>query len=280
MPALYDLAFSFRDFEHEVDFLLETHASHSGFPACRILDVGAGPARHGIAALQKLSASSSSVTCIDASPDMAGYAQQLAIDELDQDQRENFHYVVDDFRTFQLDNVELFDSAWILLGSLQHLTKNSEVVQCFSCIHKSLRSKGTVVIELPHPRETFTMIDCTRNDWTVPLEDENGADSGELKIIWGDDDDEFDPITQVRQLTIEMKLSSDKDHDETLDKTTSEMRNVRGIVPTRLFTAQEMNALATMAGFDVIAMYGALEEGVPVDDEDAAFRLICVLQKP
>ena len=103
-----------------------------------------------------------------------------------------------DICTFEVNTDELFDMAWILLGSLQHLTKNSEVVQCLSQIHKVLKPGGTVVIELPHPRETFTMVDCTRNSWNVPLEDENEKELGELNIVWGDDGDEFNPITQVK----------------------------------------------------------------------------------
>ncbi|KAL7564809.1 hypothetical protein ACA910_021069 [Epithemia clementina (nom. ined.)] len=297
MPALYDLAFGFRDYQEEVEFLLQTHRQITGFPARRILDIGAGPARHGIAALmqkqeQQVSQEEPtlSVTCIDSSSEMASYAQQLALDELSDDQRSNFHYVVDDFRTFDLSNDDEeeeeneFDTAWILLGSLQHLTQNKEVVQCLSCIYKCLRPQGTVIIELPHPRETFTMVDCTRNDWTVPLEDGNGEESGELQIIWGDDDDFFDPITQVRQLTIDMQLAYSSSPEladaaaAPVNSSKNKMQNVRGVVPTRLFTAQEMDALALLANFQVVAMYGALDEGVSVDD-DAAFRLVCVLQK-
>jgi len=274
MPALYDIAFGYRDYEEEVEFLLQKHKEIAQYPARRILDIAAGPARHAITALQH-EEKPFSVTCIDLSPEMAQYAQELAIDEIqDDEQRANFQYLVNDIRTFELDTEvteKEFDSAWILLGSLQHLTKNEEVVQCLSRIHEYLKPGGTVIIELPHPRETFDMIDCTRNGWNVPLEDEEESDSGELQIIWGEDGDEFDPITQVRQLTIEMKLTNMPE--------TEEMQSVRGIVPTRLFTAQELNAMAALAGFRIPAMFGALEEGVSVDDEDAAFRMVCVLQK-
>eukprot|EP00527_Entomoneis_sp_CCMP2396_P009758 CAMPEP_0198136418 /NCGR_PEP_ID=MMETSP1443-20131203/68_1 /TAXON_ID=186043 /ORGANISM="Entomoneis sp., Strain CCMP2396" /LENGTH=340 /DNA_ID=CAMNT_0043797633 /DNA_START=38 /DNA_END=1060 /DNA_ORIENTATION=+ len=276
MPALYDMAFGYRDFDEEVEFLLNAHKKISGFKAHRILDIAAGPARHGITALQLASDKDNlSVTCVDLSPEMAEYAQELAIEGLMEKERSNFHYIIDDIRTFDVSGDgnadQQFDSAWILLGSLQHLTKNSEVVQCLSRIHQVLRPNGTVIIELPHPRETFSMVDCTRNSWNVPLEDENDKELGELRIVWGDDDDEFDPITQVRQLTIEMKLTGADESDE--------MQSVRGVVPTRLFTVMEVDAIAQLSGFKVAASYGALEEGVAVDDEIAAFRLVSVLQK-
>jgi hypothetical protein len=47
----------------------------------------------------------------------------------------------------------------------------------------------------------------------------------------------------------------------------------------RLYTAQEIDALARCAGFEVVAMYGALDAEVNVNDEDLAFRLVSVLRK-
>ena len=98
-----------------------------------------------------------------------------------------------------LDNAsETFDSAWILLGSLQHLQTNQDVISCFESACQALKQGGTLIVELPHPRETFSMVECTKNGWEVPLEDENGMEYGELKVIWGDESDTFDAIRQVR----------------------------------------------------------------------------------
>lgn len=400
MPALYDLAFGYRDFEEEVDFLLNRHAelntaadSSDGQqqppvpPVRRILEVAAGPARHSIAALQKLhpllnnggggdssssvdneeSSSVCSVHCIDSSPEMAAYARQVASDALSgrgsesaaaatttisvQQQQQLldtcFHYQVADMRSFTLASADAaaagakgengsaaavaveaaveatttMDTAWILLGSLQHLTTNADVIQCLQCVHAALDdTHGTLFIELPHPRETFSMVECTRNGWKVPLrtgpaaagpslasssfdddddyddddydddeyndddDDEEESSGGQLSIVWGDTGDAFDPVTQVRQFTIRMELTGveqattiaaadDDDDDDDV------MQSVQQVVPLRLFTAQEIDALARCAGFKVVAMYGALEEGVSVDDEDASFRLVCALRK-
>jgi hypothetical protein len=132
-----------------------------------------------------------------------------------------------------------------------------------------------MVIELPHPRETFTMVECTRNSWEVPLEDENG-EYGELKIIWGDDDDTFDPIRQVRDFTVAMDLNVDN-KDESFDE--SDLQSVREVVPMRLFTFQEIDALGRVCGFEVGSLYGALSDEIDVNNEDEAFRLVCVLRK-
>ena len=169
---------------------------------------------------------------------------------------------------------ESIDAAWILLGSMQHLTTNDDVISCFQSISKLLRKGGTLTLELPHPREIFSMVECTRNGWEVPLEDESG-EYGELKIVWGDDDDVFDPIRQVRDFTISMHL-------ETTDKSMkddADVQSVKEVVPMRLFTTQEIDALGRIAGFEVKCLHGALSEEVDINSDDEAFRLVCNMRK-
>lgn len=281
MPAMYDIAFGYRGFEQEVEFLFDHLPSSTLRDAQRsfhILELAAGPARHSITALQiahevlPSTCSLGSVTCLDLSKDMKEYALETADMELATDDRERFHYVQGDMTSFDLSKT--FDSVWILLGSLQHLTTNEEVFQCFQCAYRHLKDDGTLIIELPHPMETFSMIDCTRNGWEVPLDDDSNDSFGTLKIIWGDDTDTFDPITQVRQFTVAMELDG---VEET--STNADIRSIRQIVPMRLFTAQEIDALAMAAGFKVDHMYGALDKDVDVKDEDIAFRMVTVLRK-
>jgi hypothetical protein len=150
------------------------------------------------------------------------------------------------------------------------LTENTQVISCLESIHKALQPDGTLILELPHPRETFSLIECTRNGWQVPLEDENGEENGELEIIWGDDDDEFDPIKQVRQFTVSMKVKGVEKEG---------MQSVRQVVPLRHFTTQEIDALGRLAGFEIDSLHGALADDVDVNDENEAFRLVCVLRK-
>lgn len=71
----------------------------------------------------------------------------------------------------------------------------------------SLNEGGTLILELPHPRETFRLYDVTAEGWNVPEGDDNGLGiglSGEegggfLEVTWGADEDEFDPVSQVRR---------------------------------------------------------------------------------
>jgi hypothetical protein len=288
-PALYDLAFGYRNYEEEVQFLLDMHKKHSTIDSSEkkkinILELAAGPARHTITALREHSTVVDSCTAVDLCSNMVEYSCGIADEELgDKDVggiRDRFHYVLDDMRTIGKSESSVlqhgsFDSAWILLGSMQHLTTNDDVIDCFSSTSLLLKEGGILTIELPHPRETFTMVECTRNSWEVPLEDANGKEYGELKIIWGDDDDNFDPIRQVRDFTVAMDLIVSED----MKVENPDLQSVREVVPLRLFTYQEIDALSRIAGFDVVELFGALSDEVNVNSEDEAFRLVCVLRK-
>ena len=113
--------------------------------------------------------------------------------------------------------------------------------------------------------------------WQVPLEAEEGEEYGEPKTIWGDEDDKFDPIRQVRDFTVAMDLTVSEDMKDQADE--ADMQSVKEVVPMRLFTFQEIEVMARIAGFDVETAYGALSDEVDINSEDEAFRLVCILRK-
>ncbi|CAB9503151.1 Methyltransferase domain [Seminavis robusta] len=267
-PALYDLAMGYRNYESEVEFLLDSHEKVSGQKAKSVIEVASGPGRHCMEALS--SKLVDRAIALDLSPEMVEYGRGVAREVLDNDMLSSkFTFLCDDMRTFELE--EPCDSAWILAGSLQHMTTNEDVIACLKAIHRSLTPKGTLILELPHPNEVFNMIESTTNSWDVPLDDDNGKEYGELHVVWGDENDEIDPIQQVRQNTVVLNLTGVED---------AEKKSIRGVVPLKLFTAQEMELFARCSGFKVAAMYGALSEEVDINNEDTAYRLVCILQKP
>ena len=306
MPPLYDLAFGYRSYEDEVEFLLHVHAEHSNrcpppkdsSASLRLLELAAGPARHSLAALSEHPPSRvDSVVALDRSRAMVDYGLANADHDLGVPggRRDDFDYVYGDMRNVRDYTRGSFDSAWLLLGSMQHLLTNDDIIACFSSLHSVIKSGGTVVIELPHPRETFSMGECTTNGWTVPLvedavDEEGGVEKeyGELSIVWGEEGDVFDPVSQIRHFSIGLELRvkdiDDIPKDEGTSLLFSQMKadgktNVKEVVPLRLFTMQEIDALARVAGFELVAKYGALAEDVSIDDEDEAFRMVCVLRK-
>ena len=268
-PALYDLAMGYRNYPDEVEFLLDAHKrlSKQKKRPTSVIEVASGPGRHCMEAL-KTDKGITRVVALDLSQEMVDYGIGVAKEELNEDQLSQFTFLCEDMRSFALD--EPCDSAWILAGSLQHMTTNSDVIESFSAIHRALSSDGTLIIELPHPNELFNVVDSTTNSWQVPLEDDGGKEYGQLQVVWGAEDDDIDLIKQVRQNTVVLNLEGVED---------AEKNGVRGTVPLKLFTAQEMELFARCSGFEVAAMYGALNEEVSIDDEDTAYRLVCILRK-
>ena len=301
MPPLYDLAFGYRSYEEEVDFLLGVHTKYARTTSSssvrrplRLLELAAGPARHSLAALSEHPASEvESVLALDRSHAMVEYGLQNADHEFGVTgggRRDDFEYIIGDMRnTADYATTSLFDSAWLLLGSMQHLLTNDDIIACFASLHSVIYTGGTVVIELPHPRETFSMGECTKNGWTVPLieneldDNEQEKEYGELNIVWGDEDDEFDPVQQIRHFTVGLELKVTDISGIPKDDNTATMfkdnPKLKDIVPMRLFTLQEIDALARCAGFELVGKYGALAEDVSIEDEDEAFRMVCVLRK-
>lgn len=308
LPPLYDLAFGYRSYEDEVNFLIDAHKRYSkqntGGPLT-ILELAAGPARHSLAALSEYSSDEVGyAVALDKSQDMMKYGNENADVELGTGggRRDDFKYVCGDMRkieeaikssTEDKASAIAFDAAWLVLGSMQHLLTNDDIITCFKSINSVLHPGGTVVIELPHPRETFSMGECTKNGWTVPLvyeaeDDGSEKEYGELNILWGDDGDDFDPVAQVRKFTVifELKIKNPEDTPDDLDtsplfkKMTKDGKTtLKEIVPMRLFTLQEIDALARCAGLEMVAKFGALADDISIEDEDEAFRMVCVLRK-
>ena len=267
-PALYDLAMGYRNYESEVEFLLDAHQRFSGQESRpkSVIEIASGPGRHCMEAIK--SGSVERAIALDLSSEMVEYGMEVAKEELG-DKNTKLEFLCQDMRSFSLGK-ETCDSAWILAGSLQHLTTNEDVIACLSAINNALSSQGTLIMELPHPNEVFQMVDSTTNSWEVPLEDDEGSEYGKLRVVWGDEDDEIDTIRQVRQNTVLLKLEGVEN---------AEQQGVNGIIPLRLFTAQEIALFARCAGFDVAAMYGALSEEFDIYNEDVAYRLVCILRK-
>lgn len=260
-PALYDAAFAFRDFEDEVDFLVEAHARAAGSRPRRVLELMAGPARHAIEAARR----GLEATAVDVSAAMEAYARTLAADE-----GAALAYVRGDVASAATyAGLRGFDAAWLLLGSAGYLLDADAAIDTLRHVGGALRAGGTLVLEVPHPRETFRLDDVGLDAWTAP-----SGDGGEVRVSWGGDDDAFDPLTQIRRASVTFEVA---------DAAGATVETVEDTVPTREYTLQELLLLARCAGcFDVdtYATYGALDTGfVAADDDDLAFRLVLVLTK-
>lgn len=136
IPQLYDLAFGYRNYEEEVEFLITTHKSYSqqnkSGPS-RIIELAAGPTRHSLAALSGYSSEEDGIENADLELDIGG------------GRRENFAYLCGDMRQIERSRSNndaatdlYFDAVWLLLGSMQHLLANDDIIACFESINSSI----------------------------------------------------------------------------------------------------------------------------------------------
>ena len=152
-PALYDLAMGYRNYESEVEFLLDAHKKISGTRPKSVIEVASGPGRHCMQALT--SGLVERGYALDSSLDMVEYGIKVSQQEMGE-KSSQLKFLCEDMRSFTLE--EKCDSAWILAGSLQHMTTNEDVIATLSSINHALSPQGTLIVELPHPNELFQMI--------------------------------------------------------------------------------------------------------------------------
>ncbi len=217
-PDVYDIAFSFRDFEAEVAFLLSAYQTHSTGPLARFLEVGCGPARHSILLSQATGA-----TCIglDLSKEMLTYAAQQA--QQANLAPEKIQFIQGDMTSpmgiapllAQNNSSGLVDAAAIMLGTLSHCLTNGSALSCFKNVAEVVRPGGILVLELSHPGELFggsfldplDFVDC----WEVS--EDGDVEFAEKRSSTFQHGDEMDP-EQLENAQLEGQQEELDDVDE------------------------------------------------------------------
>ena len=248
----YDIAFAYRDFAGECDFLTRAAARHLGREPLSVLEMAAGPANHAI----ELARRGIAATALDREPAMIRYGTEKA-----QVAGVTLDYRQGDMTDFTLERP--VDLVLLLLGSAACLLTNAAVISCLQRVAAALTPGGVLIVELPHPRELFNMDDPTEDGWEVT------QDGTRVKVSWGADDDTMDPVRQVAQVTTTLTIWEGK-----------RKQVIRDRAFQRRFTVQEVDALARASGgLEAVAWYGGLDMDVAIDDPEEAWRMVAVLQK-
>jgi len=245
-PALYDLAFGYRDVAKECDFLRRAHDMLRGQPPRSFLELAAGPARHAL----EMAAAGVRAAALDLSPEMAAYATAKAAER-----GLTLPYLVADMTSFETpDRFELVTS---MLCSGMYLLTDEAFVAHLDRVHAALADGGLYVMELVDPSDRKK----AKSTWTAR------DAAGELDVRWLDED-----TADPRILRVRVRL---------------EYRPFDGSPPTlvedealqRLYSVGYIEELIARRGrFEIAALFGALDEGVPIDSE-AAWRDLVVLKK-
>jgi SAM-dependent methyltransferase len=267
-PELYQLACAYRDVPAESGALLTWLDKHAQIPGGvrSVIELAAGPAEHA----RELARRGLRATALDHSAAMCEYAAAQAkaggveLDVVEADMR--------DFRIADPDGGQVsFDLAITMLNSVCHLFTLDDLVNHLAAVAAQLAPGGLYIVELAHPADFFASDPRTSSEWTID------ADGAHAEVSWGGRHDRIDPLTQVTNEHMMIKVTA-------ADGT---VRTVSDVVPNRFWTLTEFtaavrlaNANATAAGarpLDLVASYGDFDDTTALD-APTAWRMILILR--
>ena len=253
-PALYELAFSYRDVPAEVDVLEAWYERRRGRRARRVLELASGPAAHAI----EFGIRGCTVTALDVSPKMCAYAARRAKQE-----GVDLGVVQDDMVGFRIPR-RRFDLAVVMLDSASHILDLDGMVSHLRSVDAHLVPGGLYVMEMAHPTEFLAGALKTQDRWRL-TRDGTRVDVNFTSPLRG-----FDAATQVWNCNISVKVS---------DGTGT--RVLRDHVALRRWTATEVDAAARLAGnVRVVERHGSFAVDAPFGAGDPSeWRMISVLER-
>lgn len=248
----YDIAFDFKDVPAECHFLKDIHHTFNECELSSFIEFGAGPALHCL----EMAKTVGSVTAVDLSSEMTRYAREKAEQAkvpVHCECADMIHYVSE----------RRYDMAALLMDSTSYLLTNDDVISHLQSVAEVLNPGGIYLLEMSHPKGVFAAATVTESEWEMSRDDIT------VKIRWRASTDIFDPITQITEVSVRL------DYKDKGNCGFSEDRS-----PQRCFTATEIEALVRASGvFKIVAWYGAMNQEVPFDNSERAWRMVPVLKK-
>lgn len=256
LPRLYDIAYGWRDFRAECEFMVGQYQQRQGRLPTSAVELACGTGNHA----KMLAAMGIKTIGLDSNATMLAYAQsQTGGDDPD------VAWQLGDMRAFTLDSPA--DIAFCLMDSLSHLLTLDEMVAHLVAVAQNVTSGGVYIIDQSHPRDIFG-----HPDPGTPAEWESEDEDGEVVVetIWGDEDDPFDATTQIGHLTVTL----------TAYQNGVEIQQLQTVIPSRLWLAGEMEAAIRLSGaWTILTRYGAMDVAIPWQNDPPAIRMVTVLEK-
>ncbi len=251
LAEIYDIAFDFKDFAGECEFMTSVYEDIIGRKPDSWLEMAAGPARHTLEMARRGLKS----TALDLSPAMVEYGRELG-----QGADVEFEYICGDMAEFELQR--RFELAGLLLDSSAYLLENETMYRHLNCVAEALTDGGIYILEMAHPDDHLGVRKTTKTDWEME------RDGKKVHTIWGDESDPLDAVSQICETSVRMIVTEDGRSSEIVDSS-----------PQRFFTCTEFRALVDASGrFELVAQYGAMDKAVDMRHEKA-WRMISVLKK-
>ena len=248
--AFYDIAFDYRNIAAEVDFLLQL-AQVQGQEIHAILELAAGPAQHALAFAQR----QYRACALDLSAEMVAYGLQLA-----QAQSLELDYFQADMCDFRLKAP--VDLAMTMIDSASYLLTQADFLAHLKAVYEALRPGGLYVLEMAHPRDLLSPAKTVSTSW------QQERDGVLVEMQWGQAEDLLDPITQITQVHVHLKVQQG---DQTFE--------FKETAAQRVYTWPELQLLFHVSPLQLCQVYGAFDINCKLEDEKA-WRTISVLQRP
>lgn len=248
----YDIAFDFRNIQEECYFFQKMYQNEFGKKMKSFLELAAGPAQHAL----WMAKNNYQASALDRSESMVKYGLSQA-----KKQEIDITYYQDDMIQFSLSSK--FDLMVLLMDSASYILTNEQMIEHLKNVAKHLNSEGLYILEMGHPREIFKTASQTNTDWKMERE------GVIVHTQWGTEHDEFDPITQITQVTAKMTVTLPDQQVETYEYQ----------APQRSFTAPGFDALVKASGvFRMVKQFGSLDESIAFSNDPKSWRMVSVLK--
>lgn len=250
-PLLYDIAFSYRDTVAEGDGLLSHFEQAAGRAPASVLELACGPASHAI----EIARRGIPATALDLSGPMCEFARQKAsLSGVSLSVHQG------DMSEFRLDG--RFDLVLTMSNSIAHLHDLDSLLHHLDSVASHLTPDGRYVLEVLHPRHFLgrgPRPGSAFEPWTI------SRWGMEISTRWGSPGDPYDPIRQIFDATVVMKVRDDEGE-----------RTFTEVVRMKDWTRSELLAAIRLGGsLECVGIYGDPALSSPFTTESEAMVLVC-----
>lgn len=249
IPKYYDIAFSYRNFQFEVDAIASWFRLFSSRKKLSsVLELASGPARHAIG-FAKLGVKA---TALDISLEMCDYAQTIS-------RRAKIPLTVINADMINFSLKQKFDLVIQMLDSASHILKSKEMKIHLERVASHIPEGGIYILELGRS-EKPEIPATTKNKWEIT---QRGTT---VKVRWGHPMDKT--AKGITETTISMKVES-----------SSKTSTFKGKIPLRHWNRRQIEScILTSGSFEIAARFGAFDN-VTAPSGSNAWRLIYILKK-
>lgn len=251
-PEIYELAFSYRDYEAEVDFLELCFQEYSETENSRVLDIACGVGEH----LREFCQRGYVIDGFDLDPEAVEYAKLKSTEE-----GLPFSVWGGDMRDFQVK--EQYGLAINMLTAANLLLSNEDMIAHLRAVAKALDPGGIYILEMAHPREYGSPSNIPTYAWEIQRDDLY------LECDLRHKTDPLDSIAQTQRYNIRVNVTEGEEvKTYYLERT------------YRVYLYQEFKALIECSGsFEWVSCFGSFHQNRHLDASQRSWRMIPVLRR-